>query len=448
MVQDVVINKMMPHDIEAEKSILGAIFIDNRNYDEVAEVIKSGDFYREGHQLVYQAMETLLEDAIPVDIITLKNELLKTGKLEKSGGIPYLTSLLDGVPKSLNVRHYADIIKSHSMLRELIVACDNTIARCLSRNEDSRDIIDSAEKEIFKIAGDTVGEGFVRLKKVADGSMDLLEKLVAAKESITGVASGFTELDDMTAGFQDSDLIIIAARPSMGKTSFAMNVAQYVGINTDKSVGIFSLEMSKEQLFLRLLCSEAMIDLGRLRTGHIGKKEWDKLAKAMDKLSKANIFIDDTPGISLMEMKAKARRLQMRSGLDLIIVDYLQLMIARGRFESKNQEVTYLSQGLKNLAKELNIPVIALSQLSRAPEQRTDHRPKLSDLRESGSIEQDADVVAFIYRDEVYNQDNNENAGTAELIISKQRNGPTGVVNLAFLKEFTRFENLARVSEF
>ncbi len=448
MSQDVVINKMMPHDIEAEQSVLGAIIIDNRNFYEVSDIIQQSDFYREGHAVTFSAVKDLLNSGKAVDIITLRDELEKKDNLEKAGGLPYLTSLLDGVPKSLNVRHYADILKDRSMLRDLIQTCDNTISRCLSRNEESRDILDDAESAIFRIAGGNIRGGFEKLKDVADETLPVLEKLVESKELITGVPSGFTELDELTAGFQDSDLIIVAARPAMGKTSFALNIAQYVGTHSDKSVGIFSLEMSRRQLFLRLLCSEAMVDLGRLRTGHFGRKEWTKLTLAIAKLSEAKIFIDDTPGVSITEMKAKARRLQSTHGLDLLIVDYLQLMVARGRFESKNQEVTFISQGLKGLAKELNVPVIALSQLSRAPEQRTDHRPKLSDLRESGSIEQDADVVAFIYRDEVYNQERDDNAGTAEIIIGKQRNGPTGSLQLAFLKEFTRFENLARVAEF
>jgi replicative DNA helicase len=438
--------RTLPHNLEAERSVLGAILLHNDAFNIAAEVIDAGDFYRDAHRRIFDKMVKLAEQGDAIDLVTLKEVLGRSGDLDEVGGPAYIAALVDGVPRSTNVEHYAKIIKEKATLRNLIYASNKILATAYGAEEDADVILDQAEHAIFAIADDKVSDGFVSLRDLAQTSLDTIEKLHARKELITGVPTGFTDLDEMTSGLQSGDLIIVAARPSMGKTSLVMNIAQHVGTKTDMTVGVFSLEMSKEQLFLRMLTAEARIDAHRLRGGFLGERDWGKLSQAIGTLSEARIFIDDTPSIGVLEMRAKCRRLSAQYGLHLIIIDYIQLMQGRGRFENRTLELASISRSLKGLAKELSVPIVVLSQLSRAPESRSDHRPQLSDLRESGALEQDADVVAFIYREEQYADKNApppDVQGTAEIIIGKQRNGPTGVVKLAFIKEFTRFENLA-----
>src|SRR5689334_3612387 len=440
-----VADRTLPHNLEAERSVLGAILLHNDAFNLAAEVIDAQDFFRDAHRRIFDKMVALAERGDAIDLVTLKEELGRSGDLDDIGGPAYIAALVDGVPRSTNVEHYAKIIKEKSTLRHLIFSANKIVSTAYEAEEDADVILDQAEHAIFAIADDKVRDGFVSMKQLAQSSLDTIEKLHARKELITGVPSGFTDLDEMMSGLQPSDLIIVAARPSMGKTSLVLNIAQHVGTKTDMTVGVFSLEMSKEQLFLRMLTAEARIDAHRLRGGFLGERDWGKLSQALGTLSEAKVFIDDSPGIGVLEMRAKCRRLAAEHGLDLVIIDYIQLMQGRGRFENRTLEVASISRSLKGLAKELNVPIIVLSQLSRAPESRSDHRPQLSDLRESGALEQDADVVVLIYRDDAYNRDpNNPDAGTAELILAKQRNGPTGVVKLAFLREQTRFANLAQ----
>jgi replicative DNA helicase len=391
-------------------------------------------------------MVKLAERNDAIDLVTLKEELGRAGELDEVGGPAYITALVDGVPRSTNIEHYARIIKEKATLRSLISSANKILKNAYDGGEEADVILDQAEHAIFAIADDKVRDGFVSLRDLAHSSLETIERLHAHKELITGVPTGFTDLDEMTSGLQPSDLIIIAARPSMGKTSLVLNMAQHVGTKTDMTVGMFSLEMSKEQLFLRLLTAEARIDAHRLRGGFLGERDWGRLSEAIGTLSEAKIFIDDTPSIGVLEMRAKCRRLKSEHNLHMVVVDYIQLMQGRGRFENRTLELASISRSMKGLAKELNVPIVVLSQLSRAPESRSDHRPQLSDLRESGALEQDADVVVFIYREDLYadkSQPPADSQGVAELIIGKQRNGPTGIVKLAFIREFTRFENLA-----
>ena len=446
MAETAVADRTLPHNLEAERSVLGAILLHNDAFNLAAEVVDSHDFYRDAHRRIFDKMVKLVERSHAIDLVTLNEELGRAGELDEVGGPAYIASLVDGVPRSANVAYYAKIIKEKATLRHLISSANKILTNAYEAEEDADVILDQAEHAIFAIADDKVRDGFVSLRDLAQSSLDTIEKLHARRELITAVPTGFTDLDEMTSGLQPSDLVIIAARPSIGKTSLVLNVAQHVGTKTDMSVGVFSLEMSKEQLFLRLLTGEARIDAHRLRGGFLGERDWGRLSQAIGTLSEAKIFIDDTPSIGVLEMRAKCRRLAVEHGLHLVIVDYVQLMQSRGRFENRTLELASISRSLKGLAKELRVPIVLLSQLSRAPESRSDHRPQLSDLRESGALEQDADVVIFIYREDLYadkSQPASENEGVAELIIGKQRNGPTGVVKLAFLREFTRFENLA-----
>ena len=443
---EAVAERTLPHNLEAERSVLGAILLHNDAFNLAAEVIDSHDFFRDAHRRIFDKMVKLAERGDAIDLVTLKEELGRSGDLEEVGGPAYITALVDGVPRSTNIEHYARIIKEKATLRSLIFSANKILATAYEAEDDADTILDQAEHAIFAIADDNVRDGFVSLRDLARGSLDTIEKLHARKELVTGVPSGFTDLDAMTSGFQSSDLIIIAGRPSMGKTSLVLNVAQHVGTKTDLTVGMFSLEMSKEQLFLRLLTAEARIDAHRLRGGFLGERDWGRLSQAIGTLSETKIFVDDTASIGVLEMRAKCRRLAAEHGLNLVIVDYIQLMQGRGRFENRTLELASISRSLKGLAKELSVPIVVLSQLSRAPESRADHRPQLSDLRESGALEQDADVVIFIYREDQYvdrSQPPTDAQGVAELIVGKQRNGPTGVVKLAFIREFTRFENLA-----
>jgi replicative DNA helicase len=434
--------KGLPSNVEAERSILGAILLDNAVCNQAIELLRRDDFFLDSHRRIFEKMIALTERIMPIDLITLSDELRRAGEFEQIGGATYIASLIDGVPRTDTIEPYAKIVKAKSMLRKLITASNQIIALAFEEEDEAEVIVDKAEQMIFQIAEDRARVGFQYVGDVAHQRLEQIEQMAGRPEMITGVPTGFTDFDRMTSGLQRQELIVIAARPSMGKTALALNMAQYASKNANV-VGIFSLEMSAPQLVSRLLCSEARVDAHRLRTGYLNREEWARLADGLRRLCETKVFIDDTPGVGVLEMRAKSRRLKAEHGLDLLIIDYLQLMAGRGRIESRQQEVSQISRDLKILAKELDVPVIALSQLSRAPEQRSEHKPQLSDLRESGAIEQDSDVVCFIYREEVYNP-TDDNQGKAELIVGKQRNGPTGTIELAFLKEFTRFENMWR----
>ena len=421
--------------------MLGAVLVDNAAFNSAAEVLTRNDFYREAHRRIFEAMAALAEKSQPIDLVTLKDELIKASALEGVGGAAYLASLLDGVPRITNVEHWSRIIKEKAVLRNLIHASTRIVQECYEAEDDPALLLDRAEKAIFVIAEHRIRQGFVGIREIVKESFRTIDQLSQSKELVTGIPTGFVDLDEKTSGLQKGDLIIVAARPAMGKTSLCLNIAQYASIKTGETVGIFSLEMAKEQLVLRMLCSDARVDSHRLRTGNLQEKDWARLAKAYADLSASRIFIDDSATLTPLEMRAKCRRLKAEHGLSLVVVDYLQLMSGAGRVENRQQEIAAISRSLKGLAKELSVPVLALSQLSRAPEARTEKRPQLSDLRESGGLEQDADIVIFIFREEEYKA-SDENRGIAELIIGKQRNGPTGTVRLAFIKEFTRFENL------
>jgi replicative DNA helicase len=434
-------DRTLPHNLEAERSVLGAILLHNDAFNQAAEILESKDFFRDAHRRIFEKMILLSERRHAIDLVTLKDELGRTGEIDEVGGPAYIASLVDGVPRATNIEYYAKIIKEKSVLRNLIFASNRILSSAYAAEEDADTILDGAEQAIFSIAEGRVREGFVAIGALAHKSFEAIEQAYAEKRLITGVPTGFKDLDEMLSGMQRGDLIILAARPSMGKTSLALNIAQHVGTRTALTVGIFSLEMSKEQLFLRLLSGEAGIDGQRLRTGFLQADDWDKLTQALAVLGDARIYIDDTPSAGVLEMRAKSRRLQAEHGLDLLVVDYIQLMQGRGRFDNRTQELGSISRSMKGLAKELNVPVMVVSQLSRAPESRSDHKPQLSDLRESGALEQDADVVMMIYREDVYNP-TPENENIAELIIAKQRNGPIGSVRLAFMKGRTKFELL------
>jgi replicative DNA helicase len=438
--------RSLPHNLEAERSVLGAILIHNDAFNHAAELLDSGDFFRDAHRRVFDKMVNLNERGDAIDLVTLKDELGRSGDLDAVGGPAYIASLVDGVPRSTHVEYYAQIVKEKATLRNLIFSANRILDTAYNAQEDADALLDSAEQEIFSIADENLHTGFVPLRALVQDSFETIEKLQQHKGVITGVPSGFDDLDKLTSGFQPSDLVIIAARPSMGKTAFVLNIAQYLGVQSDKSIGVFSLEMSKEQLFMRMLTTEAQIDSQKFRGSFLSEREYGELSAALGRLGDAKVFIDDSASIGVLEMRAKSRRLKSEHGLDLIIVDYIQLMQGRGRSENRTLELAAISRSLKGLAKELSVPVIVLSQLSRATESRSDRRPQLSDLRESGALEQDADLVMFIYREEMYErtpeEKKPENENMAEIIIGKQRNGPTGIVKLAFLKQQTRFANL------
>jgi len=448
---DYSLDRGLPASPEAERSILGAILLDNTLQNEALSTLKADHFFLDAHRRIYQRIADLSETNRPIDIVTLAEELLRYKELEAVGGAAYLASLTDGVPRRSSLEHYVRIVRDKAMLRSLIHASNSVIAQALEQTNSAAEVIDAAESSLFNIAEERSGQQLTDIRTIAQESFGGdLDRLFQRGGRITGLETHYADLDELTSGLQKSDLIIIAARPSMGKTAFAINIAENSAVMGGKSVAVFSLEMSKEALLNRMLCSQARVDAHKMRTGFLGREDLGKLRGALDRLVQAPIFIDDTPGISLTELRAKARRKAMdRSGLDLIVVDYLQLMSATApggrRYENRTQEVSAISRGLKAIAKELKVPVIALSQLSRAPETRgKDTEPKLSDLRESGSIEQDADIVMFIYRPEYYDRDNPELEGKAKIILAKQRNGPTDTIQLAFLKGSTRFETLAR----
>jgi replicative DNA helicase len=434
-------HKIPPQNLEAEQSVLGGILIENSAINKVTEILDVNDFYRDAHRKIFNALIDLSERDEPADLITLTNELRKKDQLDAVGGASYLASLIDSVPTAANIEYYAKIVKEKAILRKLIETSTEIITQSYEDRGDVESFLDDAERAIFEISERRVKPSFYPIKDIVKESFRTIEKLYEKKELITGVPSGFKELDRMTAGFQPSDLIIVAGRPSMGKTAFCLNCAQYAAIEKGVPVAFFSLEMSKEQLVIRMLCSEARVEGTRLRTGFLSESDWPRLTLAAGNLSDAPIFIDDTPALSILELRAKSRRLKSEHGLSMIIIDYLQLMKGRMKAESRQQEISEISRSLKALAKELNVPVIAVSQLSRKTEERHGNRPQLSDLRESGAIEQDADVILFLFREEVYNR-TEENKGKAEVIIGKQRNGPTGKVDLAFLDKFTTFKEL------
>ncbi len=436
----------MPASIQAERSILGAILLDNQAYYEASEHLRPEDFSLDAHRRIYSRMMELADDSRPIDIITLVEELDRKKDLQAIGDVAYVSSLLDGVPDRPSIEHYIHIVRDKAILRGLISVSSAAIAKASEQADTADEILSDAEASVFALAEKRIGKGFQGIEDIVRDSFGSVDELLKRGQRITGLATHYADLDEMTGGLQKSDLVILAARPSMGKTAFAMNIAENAAIDDGKVVGIFSLEMSSDALLQRLLCSRAIVDAHKMRTGSLWADDMKKVMRAMEELVSCKLFIDDTPGISLTEMRAKARRLkQSAKGLDLIVVDYLQLMSGGSkRSENRTQEVSAISRGLKGLAKELGVPVVALSQLSRAPESRGgDHRPQLSDLRESGSIEQDADVVMFIFREEIYKQDDPELKGRAEIIVAKQRNGPIGKFHLAFLHNSTRFANLA-----
>jgi replicative DNA helicase len=452
---DYSLERGLPANIDAERSILGSILLDNFTYTQASsENLQADDFSLDSHRRIYARITELADSGRPVDLVTLAEELSRRKEVEAIGGVAYLSSLTDGLPHRPNIEQYVRIVKDKALLRGLIFAANAAIARAIDEAEPAQDVLTSAEASIYELSDKRFTSGFRDVKQIVKESFGSIDALYERGQRVTGLETHFVDFDSLTSGLQRSDLVIIAARPSMGKTAFALNIAENAAVRDNKVVGMFSLEMSREALLLRLLCSNALVDSHKLRTGFLGRDDYQKLVEALGRLADAPIFIDDTPGITISEMRAKARRLQhqMSGRLDLIIVDYLQLMSgssagAKARYENRTQEVSAISRGLKLLAKELRVPVVALSQLSRAPESRSgDHRPQLADLRESGSIEQDADVVAFIFREEVYNP-SPENEGFAELIIAKRRNGPTGKVDLAFLKRSTRFESRASEGE-
>jgi replicative DNA helicase len=451
---EISLQKLPPQNIEAEQMVLGAILIENDSLNKVIEILSADDFYKDTHRRIFAVMLDMFETGDAIDLVTLSDALRGKTGLEAVGGASYLATLVSLVPTAANIKHHARIVREKAVLRKLIHSATDIITQSY---EDSRtvvnidELLDRAEKSIFEIAQGKIKDSFVSMKNIVGHSFAIVERLYEKKEMVTGLATGFLDLDERTSGFQQSDLIIIAGRPSMGKTAFALNIAAYAAIEKGKSVAIFSLEMSKEQLVLRMLGSESRVDAHKLRTGHLSERDWTPLSTAAGKLADAPIFIDDTAAISVLETRAKARRLKADQGLDLVIVDYLQLMRGRGDEGSREQEISNISRSLKALAKELQVPVIALSQLNRAVETRPgkEKRPMLADLRESGAIEQDADVILFIYRDEVYNKCECPydgeclcgQRGKAEVIIGKQRNGPIGKVDLTFVNKYTRFEN-------
>jgi len=437
------IGRIPPHSLEAEQSVLGAMILDKEAINTAIEIIRPDDFYKEANKEIFEAILILFNKNEPVDLITLSEELKRRGTLENIGGVTYLANLSSGVATTANVKYYCKIVEEKSILRRLIRSCDDVIAKSYENSDEVNAIIENAEKAIFDITQGRHREGFSPLNEVLLSSFSQIEERAANQGTLTGLTTGFIDLDNKLSGLQKSDLILLAARPSMGKTAISVNIVTNAALKANAKVAVFSLEMSKEQLVQRMISATAHVDLQKIISGRLSEEEWIQVINAMGPLSQAEIFIDDTAGISLMEMKAKCRRLKIEKGLDLVMIDYLQLMQLDGRQESRQQEISAISRGLKALAKEMECPVIALSQLSRAPELRTDHRPILSDLRESGAIEQDADVVLFLYRDEYYHEDS-EKKNIGEVIIAKHRNGPTGSLELVFKKEFTKFVNMAR----
>lgn len=442
------LGRIPPQNVEAEQSVLGAILLDKEVLTNITEIITGNDFYREDHKEIFEAVIDLYEKAEPIDLITVAERLKLRGTLDSVGGLEYLTNLANVVPTTANAKHYAKIVEEKAILRNLIKVSSSIVNMGYEASEEVSYVLDKAEKGIFDLLQNRNTQGFVPIKDVLVDTFNRLEELYNSSGHITGIPTGFADLDYKTAGLHNSDLILIAARPAMGKTAFVLNIAQYAAIHSKVPVAVFSLEMSREQLVNRMLACEAMVDSQRMRTGKLEDSDWQKVARALGPLSEAPIYIDDTPGTTMMEIRAKCRRLKIEKNLGLVVIDYLQLMQGKGGKSSDNrqQEISEISRSLKILAKEINVPVITLSQLSRAPEQRQDHRPILSDLRESGAIEQDADIVMFLYRDDYYNPDTDKK-NIAEAIIAKHRAGSTGTVELAWLGQYTKFANLEKFRE-
>ncbi len=437
------IEKIPPQNLDAEAAVLGSMLIDEEAISVAVETLDEDVFYKDSHKKVFGAIVDLYNSNKPVDLITLTDELKRREILDAVGGASFITGLANSVPTAANISHYVNIVREKNILRKLISNSTKIISRCYESDGSVNELIDDAERVIFEISNKRMSGSYIHLKEIIKESIETIDKLYQRKAHVTGVPTGYIEFDSKTAGLQPSDLIIIAGRPSMGKSAFALGIVEYAGVVEKVPVAIFSLEMSKEQLVQRMLCAHARVDAHKVRTGYLATSDWPRLTAAAGKLSEAPIYIDDTPAISAMEIRAKARRLKSHHDIKLIIVDYLQLMRGSGSAESRQQEISDISRSLKALARELNVPIIAISQLSRAVESRTDHRPQLSDLRESGAIEQDADVVALLLREEYYNP--NAEKGVADVIIAKQRNGPVGTLKLSFISEYTRFENLARI---
>ena len=441
------LGKIPPNDVESEQAVIGSMLTDKEAVSAAIEVLKPEDFYREDNRTIFEAILNLYGRSEPIDIITLKSELSSMGKFEAVGGLEYIAELPDKVPTTANVEQYIKIVEEKSVLRNLIKTANEIITLGYDQTQEVDGIIDGAEKKIFEVMQKKNQKGYTPIKDILVETFTELEQLYNQKQRITGIPTGFSDLDFRTSGLHNSDLILVAARPAMGKSAFALNIATNAAVRAKVPVAIFSLEMSKEQMTSRILCSEAMVDSNKVRTGKIDDEEWSKLAAASGELSEANIYIDDTPGISIMEIRAKCRKMKIEKNIGLVVIDYLQLVQGSGkRGGSREQEIAEISRSLKILAKEINVPVIALSQLSRAPEQRPVHRPMLSDLRESGSIEQDADIVMFLYRDDYYNEDS-EKKNIAEVILAKHRAGSTGTVELLWLGNYTKFANIDKYRE-
>ncbi|MFA5156967.1 MAG: replicative DNA helicase [Candidatus Omnitrophota bacterium] len=438
------IEKVPPQNLDAEMAVLGSMLIDEEAISVAAESLDRSLFYKDSHRKVFEAILDLYNSSKAVDLITLTDELKRKGALEGIGGVSFLTNLANSVPTAANVGYYVSIVKEKGILRNLISNSTKVISLCYESDGNVNEVVDAAEQLIFEVSDRRIHGSYQHLKEIIKESIEKIDLLYQKKAHVTGVPTGYVDFDIQTAGLQPSDLIVVAGRPSMGKSAFALGMAEYAGVVAKVPVALFSLEMSKEQLVQRMLCSHAKVDAHKVRTGYLATSDWPRLTAAAGKLSDSPIFIDDTPAISVMELRAKARRLKMHHNIQLLILDYMQLMRGSSlNSESRQQEISEISRSLKALARELNVPIVAISQLSRAVESRTDHRPQLSDLRESGAIEQDADVVVLILREEYYNP-TPDNQGTAEIIIAKQRNGPVGTVKLTFIKEYTRFENIAR----
>jgi len=445
--QNLSLQKLPPQNIEAEAAVLGSMLIEEEAIARAIELLDEGAFYKEAHRAIYRTILELFNKNSVADIVTITEELNKKERLDEVGGASYIASLASSIPTAANIAHYAKIVKEKSILRSLINNATSIVHDCYESSGDVDTLLDKAEKSIFEISSKKVEQKSFLLKDVIKNSIETIDGLYQRKENITGIPTGFHELDVMTAGLQTSDLIVVAGRPSMGKSALVTCIAEYAGVTEKIPVAFFSLEMSKEQLVQRMLCSHARVNAHKVRTGFLSQSDWPRLVNAAGKLSEAPIYIDDTPGIGVLELRAKARRLKSQHNIKLVILDYLQLMQGSSRSENRQQEISDISRSLKALARELNVTMIAISQLSRAVEQRSDHRPQLSDLRESGAIEQDADLVALLLRKEYYNPNAEDAKGLAEVIIAKQRNGPVGTVNLTFVNEYTRFENLSRRGE-
>lgn len=443
---EMLMDRVPPQNIEAEQAVLGAILLDSDALVTAMERVSSDDFYRGSHQRIFEAMIELAQEDEPVDLITLTARLQNKQELEEAGGVTYLSELANAVPTAANVDYYAQIVEEKSMLRRLIRTATQIVSNGYASSEDVGLMLNDAEQRILEISQRRSSSGFVSIRDVLMEVFERVEFLYSLKGGTTGIPSGFHDLDKMTSGFQRSDLIIVAARPSVGKTAFALNIAQNVGVRAKETVAIFSLEMGAAQLVQRMVCAESNVDAQRMRTGFLESDDWEKLTMAIGALSEANIYIDDSPGITVADIRAKCRRLKQEKGLGMILIDYLQLISGRGKGDNRQQEVSEISRTLKQIARELDVPVIALSQLSRGVEQRQDKRPMMSDLRESGSIEQDADIVAFLYRDDYYDKET-EKKNIIEIIIAKQRNGPVGTVELAFLKNYNKFVSLDRTHQ-